>query len=738
MLKSILNKLLMVFYFIIGALLLEAVTFNILNFGTMPEYFWLNFVIIAFIAVLVYIIPNFTAQYVIYTIILFVQTVFIYINYSLYMVYGDLFSMEMINFVGEAAMAMTSSFIYVSVLLKLIAVFLIIAIIGYLFLTICRKSKIQLKQHFSVFSVIIMLSLQCFSSAYFFSTRNAILNISSIEQDNYVESDTFLMESNLLKNKSYAKFGTYGYFLNMVVNRLSGLHGKMKQATIDYFKNGQTYSSSDVFGVDEGNNVIVIMMESLEWFGFGDGSYSPKVDNLSPEITPNVYSIIYGDDYLDDVANENLANDALISTNYFSKAKTNMSEGIGILGNYPIGTDLSDIAYRHYINGANLFGYSLPNMLKQGGLNYTTSYVHSNVITFYNRNLTHHNIGFDVVVGKDTIRKDADPNGELLYSGDDLKWDHWENEGVYAKNALNYIVPQNYQQKPFYTFYLNVSSHGSYQDENNLYDKDVLKYRDYIKFGEENCTVDDLGYYHFDKTLLTRNKTEQDFYSNWYKTIIKSYAPDVLDELLNYECGVKGLDDAIGEIVNKLKTSYYSDGSSVYDKTTMVFYSDHYTYYDSLSNRVKGFPTEDFSSVELNTVPMIISSPGLKKQNATNNYKYLVNQEFCSAYDIVPTVLDLLGISFNKNVYVGSSIFDDSVPKFTLNNKQYKMTIYYSITGGIFSHSLYTYDFNTFVALDPRVGQDTLNLFKQEAYKTLVKINYLNILNNYQLYNQID
>ena len=157
MLKSILNKLLMVFYFIIGALLLEAVTFNILNFGTMPEYFWLNFVIIAFIAVLVYIIPNFTAQYVIYTIILFVQTVFIYINYSLYMVYGDLFSMEMINFVGEAAMAMTSSFIYVSVLLKLIAVFLIIAIIGYLFLTICRKSKIQLKQHFSVFSVITLI-----------------------------------------------------------------------------------------------------------------------------------------------------------------------------------------------------------------------------------------------------------------------------------------------------------------------------------------------------------------------------------------------------------------------------------------------------------------------------------------------------------------------------------------------------------------------------------------------------
>ena len=90
MIKSVFNKLLILVYFVVGALILEFVTFHVLNFGVAPSYFVADLAIIFIIALLVYAIPNFVAQYVIYTIILLVQTVFIYVNYSLYNIFGDL------------------------------------------------------------------------------------------------------------------------------------------------------------------------------------------------------------------------------------------------------------------------------------------------------------------------------------------------------------------------------------------------------------------------------------------------------------------------------------------------------------------------------------------------------------------------------------------------------------------------------------------------------------------------
>jgi hypothetical protein len=106
----------MVLYFVVGALILEALTFHILELGVMPEYFWYNFFLIMVIGITVFIIPNYTAQYIVYTILLLLQSVLIYINYSLSRVYGDLLSIEMIRLIGEAGAAMTSSFVYFAVI----------------------------------------------------------------------------------------------------------------------------------------------------------------------------------------------------------------------------------------------------------------------------------------------------------------------------------------------------------------------------------------------------------------------------------------------------------------------------------------------------------------------------------------------------------------------------------------------------------------------------------------------
>lgn len=717
MFKTIANKMLMVLYFVLGALILEVLTFSVLDLGFIPEYFWYNFSIILIIAIAVFIIPSFIAQFTIYTILLTLQVVLIYINYSLSQVYGDLISIEMIRLIGEAGAAMTSSFVYIGVLLELLLVFGIIVAIGSVLLKYCRKDKNVIKHHFSIFSIIIILGAQLFSVGFSVLVRDKINSMTSIADVEYSLSDKFLMNTSILKTSSYKKFGTYGYITNMIVNAIRNDGNAIEKVTLDYFNSGKIYgtegNSSEVFGIDQGNNVIVVMMESIEWFGFGDGTYDPAFNNLSYEFIPNIYSLIYGEDYLTDHENTNLNNDAVVAKNFFAKSKTNMSEGQGIIGNYPIAQALTDVIDDDTFDRRAL-GYSMPNVLRKMG--YTTSYVHSHDISFYSRGETHESLGFDNVVGKDTVR---DKNGNYIYTGDELKFDNWDAEGNFAKNAIDYIVPTD-QSKPFYTFYLNVSSHGAYTAKDNKHDGDAIKYYNYVKYGEDDCILDVNGNWQINKPLNELTITP------WYSNVLK-YHSSIAEDLVYYQCGVKGLDDAIGVILDKLKEY------NILNETTLLLYSDHYAYYDSLSHDFKGMNRNNNNAKDLNIIPMIISSPGIKEYNSGHADKFIENYRFTSAYDVVPTLFDLLGVNFNENLYMGHSLFKPLDVIYTENGETKDMVVYYSNTGGLFGDNIYTFDMKTFVT-SANYSTETVDLFSSECTKLLIKINFISFLNRYNLY----
>ena len=715
MFRTLANKMLMVLYFVVGALILEAITFSVLDLGFMPEYFWYNFSIILAVAVFVFIIPNCVAQYTIYTILLTLQMVLAYINYSLSQVYGDLLSIEMIRLIGEAGAAMTSSFVYISVLLELLLVFACIVTFGAFLLHYCRKDKNSKKHHFSIFSILIILSVQLFSVGSSVHMREKVNSMVSISDTEYALSDKFLMNTSILKTSSYQKFGTYGYFTNMIANAIRNDGNAIEKVTLEYFNAGKIYgtenNSSEVFGVDNGNNVIVIMMESLEWFGFGDGTYDPSFENLSPEFIPNIYSIMFGEDYLEDSQNTNLNNDAILAKNFFAKSKTNMSEGQGIVGNYPIAIPLTDIANK---STPNALGYSLPAVLKKQG--YTTSYVHSHDISFYSRGDTHQYLGFDNVVGKDSIK---DKNGNYVYTGKELDFDNWDAEGNFAKNAIDYIIPTD-RTKPFYTFYLNVSSHGAYTAKDNTHDGDALKYYDYVRYGEDDCELDANGNWQLNKAESEATITD------WYANVLEHHN-SIAEDLVYYQCGIKGLDDAIGVIVNKLKEY------DILEDTTILMYSDHYAYYDSLSHDFKGMDRNNNNAKALNIIPMMISSPGIKAYNSATDNKFLINDRFTSAYDVVPTILDLLGVKFNENLYLGNSLFKPLDTVYTENGVTKDMVVYYSNTGGLFGDNIYTFDMETFVTSE-NYSTETIDLFSSECSKLLTKINFISFLNRYNLY----
>lgn len=744
MIKTILSKLLMVLYFVVGALILEVVTFHLLELGFLPEYFGFNLAIIFAVALLVFVIPNYTAQYVIYTIILLAQTILIYVNYSLFVIYGDLFSIDMIHLGGEAMTAMTENFIYFSVIFQLIGVFLAISIVGAMLLKLSKKEKMNIKYHFSIFNVIIILAVQFFAIGYYVNLRNDINHNASAENANYIYSDAFLMNTSFLKRSSYAKYGSYGYLTNALFNGASDYNSAFKKSAIDYFDTGHIYDgtyynvdkevcSNGMFGRAEGQNVIVIMMESIEWFAFADGTYDYELENLSSELTPNMYNLIHSDS-------------TMISSNFFAKSKTNFSESFGTVGLYPVGKSLADI-----VNGQDspmdTFGYSMPSVMKENG--YTTSYIHSNEIAFYKRNETHESIGFDKVIGKDGV----EVNGEYVYTGEDLEWNNWEAEGDFALNAMDYIVPSTYKEQNFYSFYLNVSSHGPY--EYHAQDQDCTRYIHYVMYGEDDCYWDaehevwklkDTTGCSYDYTHHVWRKGEDSTltYTEWYGNVVDLYGetdPDLCNELIFYQCGVKGLDDAIGAIINQLKTYKYDNGDSLYDNTTLLLYSDHYAYYDGLTNRVKGFDITDVSSIELNTIPMLIHSSAIKEY-ADERYPdrpniYLENDRFANAYDVIPTLLDMLGIEFNENLYIGHSLFRPADNIYYVDGEPRDMTIYYSNTGGIFSEHVYTFDMREFYTTNDELDSGAVEIFKLESAKTLIKINYLSILNDYGLYGKL-
>lgn len=705
----------MVIYFVLGALVLEAVTFHILGFRAFPEYFWYNFAIILVIAILVFVVPNYVAQYVIYTIILTVQLVFIYLNYSLSVIYGDLFSLEMIKLAGEAGAAITTNFIYFSVMLQLIAVYLAIVILGFILLKYCRKDKINVKYHYSIFNIIIILGVQCLVCGYSINTRNYINSLSDLSSDTYVLSDTFLMNTSILKSSSYEKFGTYGYFTNMIINQIQNEGKAIQKVTLNYFNNGSRYGegdnkNEDVFGVDQGNNVIVIMMESMEWFGFGDGTYDKNLNNFSNELTPNIYGLINGEDLSKDTDN------ALIASNFFAKSKTNYSEGQGIIGSYHVGQSLEDVLISN-----ETMGYAMPNVMKS--LGYTTSYIHSNEISYYKRGTTHGKLGFDNVVGADYLR---DENGNLLYKDSKVNWDDWVPEGDFMDAAIDYVVPTNYNEKPFYSFYLNLTSHGSYSASKNEKDGDALRYYDYVKYGDDDCDLDENGHY----KVTTQNPD----YTQWYSNILSRFGDnrEFCEYMVYYQCGVMGLDEAVGTIIKRL------NDYDIMDKTTILLYSDHYAYYEDVAHTMKGFDKNDFTSIELNTIPFILVSPGLKNynQNPESENFYVYNNRFCSAYDVVPTLYELLGVTFNENFYLGHSLFRPADNIYKIGEQTKDMVVYYSNTGGLFSYDVSTFDFRTYIT-QTYASEETISVFKAECSNILKKVNFLNLLNRYNLYKDV-
>ena len=94
------------------------------------------------------------------------------------------------------------------------------------------------------------------------------------------------------------------------------------------------------------------------------------------------------------------------------------------------------------------------------------------------------------------------------------------------------------------------------------------------------------------------------------------------------------------------------ESKGLLDKTTIVIFGDHNSYYQELSGYVKDLEdyTTDRNYTDLYKVPLMIYD---------KNLGHKVIGKFTCTSDIVPTITDLLGINTYSNLYYGNSVLSD-------------------------------------------------------------------------------
>ena len=120
----------------------------------------------------------------------------------------------------------------------------------------------------------------------------------------------------------------------------------------------------------------------------------------------------------------------------------------------------------------------------------------------------------------------------------------------------------------------------------------------------------------------------------------------------------------MGVMLDYLENTRDKNGDRLIDKTIITVFGDHNAYYQTLSPDVKQLYLESGKTdderrnyTDLFRVPMMIRI-GNVSQTLPDSERIIT--KFTTTTDIVPTVLDLLGVRFYNSLNYGRSVFDDT------------------------------------------------------------------------------
>ena len=299
----------MICIFVLFSLLVEIAMFAMLNNNIFPQYILLNICSMVLISSVIFLIPNNKWALIYLGIILFIQVILNNINCIMYDSCGDIFSVQYFKLFKEAARVFEFSFFNIGKILVFIALYA-----GYILLNVFLMKKNVIERKSSInYKSFIKKQIICFASALLVFTTTYAVQVEYIKakNDDGIFSDGYLYSSLSLKVEGLKNFGTWGYYAKEMKNVFltsSEINESKLVEVNDYLKKGE-YQTTKYFGSMVDKNIIMIMMESVQWFA------------IDEYLTPTLYDLAYN---------------GLSFSNYYSKNKTNISEMIGITGSYPV------------------------------------------------------------------------------------------------------------------------------------------------------------------------------------------------------------------------------------------------------------------------------------------------------------------------------------------------------------------------------------------------------------------
>jgi len=268
----------------------------------------------------------------------------------------------------------------------------------------------------------------------------------------------------------------------------------------------------------------------------------------------------------------------------------------------------------------NYLPFTLGNEFKKRGIR--TVFFHNYIASYYNRDLTHGNFGYELCTMK---------NG-LSYSP------NWPTSDLDLVNqAMKKLLEKNEKGEiePFHAYFLSFSGHMAYNFETNQ--------------------------------IAIANREEMEAMTEDMELS--------LETLAYMSCNLE-LEKALTKMLSELKRA------GVLDKTLIVLAPDHYPYglgIQKLSELAPKYLAVNKNLMELNKHKgcLLMWTPSMTEED-----RVVVDQPV-SELDILPTLLNLLGFEYDSRLLMGSDVFSDSKHIAIFDDRSFVTEdFYYVITTG--------------------------------------------------------
>lgn len=331
-----------------------------------------------------------------------------------------------------------------------------------------------------------------------------------------------------------------------------------------YMANSTPTKQNDYTGYFAGKNLIAIVAEA----------FSPIA--VDPILTPTLYKLV---------------NTGFKFNNFYTPVyyvSTSDGEYVSLTGLLP-----KENVWSMTKSSTNYLPYTYGNVFKNIG--YTANAYHNGSYTYYNRNKSHPNMGYQYTACGNGLQKE-------------MNCKQWPQSDIEMMNAT---IKKYINQSPFITYYMTISGHLEYNFfGNNM----AYKNRDLVK---------DLS----------------------YSNAIKAYYATQIE-----------LDRALAILINEL------DAKGVLDDTVIVLSADHYPYGLKV-NEIKEVMNIEDEKFDIHQNNLIIWNNTMSEPIEVNKY--------ANSLDILPTVLNLFGISYDSRLLIGKDILSDTEGLVIFNDRSW-------------------------------------------------------------------